>query len=337
MMLLSFAVALCLQAEDTVAYGNALVRVPEGWKAEIKDEGLFLVPGDLRKNESFVVILPQGGLADVNLAAGFERTWKQAAGKRTVATKAPEKEIKTDGGVDGLLSVGLLDDAGDDRLIAAVALFKPADRFQAVLALTREDHVYQRYSEAFRVLWKGLRFRNIELPTYDLLLSMGYTVKEGKTSVYVLFKDGTWLPFLPSEGLDGMDGAAARKKHERDCGTHESKDGVLTLRAGSRVETLRALQDGGYRSTENAVFQPVKTSTGIRLDGRFELHGGTQALVFKPDATFSEEGKAGTYEVYNNTLFLNDAKTGLKKVSFVALPAAKLEFLLIDSKWFRRP
>jgi hypothetical protein len=167
MSLLALVFALTLQAtssDDTFAYGNVLLRVPEGWQVETRDEGLFLRPPDLKKNESYVVIIPPGTKADVNLAAGFEKIWKQVAGTRKIAKKAPEREIKTEGGVDGLMSVGLMDDADDARLIATVALFKPADRFQAVLALTAEDHVFQRYSEAFGLLIKGLRFRNTELP-----------------------------------------------------------------------------------------------------------------------------------------------------------------------------
>src|SRR5262245_51229701 len=139
MMSLALLVALVVQAspaEETLAYGNVLVRVPDGWKAEAKDDGLFLRPSDLKKDESYLVIIPPGTKADVNLAAGFERTWKQVAGARRIAKKAPEKEIKTEGGIDGLMSVGLMNDADDSRLIAAVALYKPADRFQAVLALT---------------------------------------------------------------------------------------------------------------------------------------------------------------------------------------------------------
>src|SRR5215831_6117778 len=186
-------------ADDTLAYGNVLLRVPEGWKVETKPEGLFLRPGDLRKDESYVVIIPPGSKADVNLAAGFEKTWKQVAGSRKIATKAPEKEIKTEGGVDGLMSVALMDDADDTRLIATVALFKPADRFQAVLALTAEDRVFQRYSESFGALVRQLRFRNVELPGYDLLMSMGYTDKGGKTTVLALFRDGTCLTTFPAE------------------------------------------------------------------------------------------------------------------------------------------
>src|SRR5690242_8962213 len=113
MSILTFALTLALQTppcdDEPFAYGNVLFRVPDGWKVEQRDEGLFLRPEDLKKNESYVVIIPPGTKADINLAAGFEKTWKQVAGSRKIAKKAPEKEIKTDGGVDGLMSVGLMD------------------------------------------------------------------------------------------------------------------------------------------------------------------------------------------------------------------------------------
>jgi hypothetical protein len=340
MMSLLAAVLLALQApesDDSFAYGNILLRIPEGWKAESRDEGLFLRPSDLRKDESYVVIVPPGTKADVNLAAGFEKTWKQVAGSRKIAKKAPEKEIKTEGGVDGLISVALMDDAEDSRLIASVALFKPGDRFQAVLALTAEDHVFQRYSEPFGALIRGLRFRNVELPAYDLVMSMGYTEKEGKTTVVVLFRDGTCLGTLPAAGLDRLDPATAKKRHAELSGTHETKDGLLTIRMGSRVESLKPQPDGSYRSVETGQFLKIPTSTGLRLDGKFVLHGGTEAIVFRPDGTFDDEqGRPGTYEIYNNTLYLSAADKSVRRLSFLILPAAKLEFIYVNSRWYRR-
>ncbi|MBI3854446.1 MAG: hypothetical protein HY293_02015 [Planctomycetes bacterium] len=352
-MIASLVLLLALQAEETVTYGNVVVRLPEGWKVVGKEEGLFLRPGDLKKEESYVVILPPASKADVNLAAGFEKTWKQVLGTRKLAKKAPEKEVKTDGGVDGLLSVGLMDDADDNRLIATVAVFKAGDRFQPVLALTAEDHVFQRYSEAYGALLKGLRFRNLEPANYDLLMSMGYGKSEGKTSVYVLFRDGGWLDRLPAGGLDGLDAAAAKP-----IGTHETKDGVLTLRAGARVDTLKAQADGSYRTAENAQFLRIPPSTGLRLDGRFVLHGGnpeTQTIVFKADGSFDDrgggaafidpvearamKGTTGTFEIVNNTITLHYDKTGSKRVSFLVLPKAgdpSVEFILLNGTWFKR-
>lgn len=323
--------------DDLFAYGNLLFRVPDGWKIETRDEGLFLRPGDLKKDESYVVILPPGTKADVNLAAGFEKTWKQVAGTRKIAKKAPEKEIKTDGGVDGLMSVGLMDDADDARLIATVALFKPADRFQAVLALTAEDHVFQRYSEATGKLIRGLRFRNIELPAYDLLMSMGFTEKGGKTTVYVLFRDGTCLLKLPAEGLDLLEPATAKKRHAESVGTHETKDGVLTIRSGPREEMLKPQLDGSFRSAETGQFLKLAPSTGLRLDGKYVLHGGSGGFVFRPDGTFDDEGgKPGTYEIYNNTIYLSGADKSVRRLAFMTLNAPTREFIYLGSAWYLR-
>ena len=337
MSTLAFLLAMSVQAppaEETLAYGNVLLRVPDGWKVDVKEEGLFLRPTDLRKDESYVVIIPPGTKADVNLAAGFEKTWKQVAGTRKIAKKAPEREIKTEGGVDGLMSVGLMDDADDTRMIAMVALFKPSDRFQAVLALTAEDHVFQRYSEAFGLLLKQLRFRNVELPAYDLLMSMGYDEKGGRTTVYVLFKDGTALVALPPAGLDGLDGAGAKKRLGASAGSHETKDGILTVHAGAVTDTLKPQQEGSYRSAETGVFQRIATSTGMRLDGHFVLHGGTAPIDFKQDGKFEEQGKAGTYEIYNNTIYLSSADKSVRRLAFMTLNSPTREFIYVGSAWY---
>jgi hypothetical protein len=337
--MLALALALVLQTndDDSFAYGNVLFRVPEGWKVEQKDEGLFLRPGDLKKDESYVVIIPPGTKAEVNLAAGFEKTWKQVAGTRKIAKKAPEKEIKTDGGVDGLMSVGLMDDADDSRLIATVALFKPADRFQAVLALTAEDHVFQRYSEATGRLIRGLRFRNIELPGYDLLMSMGYTEKGGKTTIYVLFRDGTCLTTMPGDGLDRLEPSTAKKRHAEFAATHETKDGVVTVRSGTREEALKPQIDGSFRSAETGQFLKLAPSTGLRLDGKYVLHGGAGGFVFRPDGTCVDEGgKPGTYEIYNNTIYLTAADKTVKRLAFMTLNAPAKEFIYLGSAWYLR-
>jgi hypothetical protein len=211
--------------------------------------------------------------------------------------------------------------------------------------MSAQDPVFQRYTEGLGSLLKGLRFKNTELPSYDLLLSMGYTEKEGRTSVYILFKDGTWLTKLPEEGLDDLEAAGAKQRYGDACGTHETKDGVMTLRLGSRVETFKPTGEAGYgyRSAENAVFQRLPTSTGLRFEGKYVEHGGEARMVFKADGAFEETSggatKAGAYEILNNTMWLTEADTGNRKVSFVALPKAgdkNPEFILLKGRWFRR-
>jgi hypothetical protein len=345
MAILALALLGVLQSEDSVSYGNVVVRVPPGWTYEKKDEGLFLRPGDLKETEAYIVIIPPGGRAEGNLAECFEKSWKQASGGRKILKKAPGRELKTEGGAEGLMSVGLLDSDEGIGLITTVAVFKCADRSEAVLALTAQNDVFQRYSEALGSLLKGLRFKNIELPCYELLLSMGYTETAGKTTVYVLFKDGTWLSKLPDEGLDDLDGAAAKKRYGDFCGTHDTKDKEIALRRANQVETLKQTLDGTYRSSENnALFLRVPTSTGLRFDGRYELHGGSgEAWVFKPDGSFEEirrgASKTGAYEILCNTMWLTSADTKNRKASFAVLPKAgekNPEFILLNGKWYHR-
>jgi hypothetical protein len=341
MAILALALLAALQADETVSYGNVVVRVPPGWTYEKKHEGLFLRPGDLKDTEAYIVIIPPGGRAEGNLAEDFERSWKQAAGSRKIQKKAPAREIKTEGGADGLMSVGLLESDEGIGLITSVAVFKCADRTEAVLALTAQNDVFQRYSEALGGLLKGIRFKNIELPSYDLLLSMGYTETSGKTTVYVLFKDGTWLPKLPDEGLDDLDGAAARKRYGELCGTHETKDKELTLKRGAPVEVLKQTIDGNYRSAETGQFVRVATSTGQRYEGRYVPHGGSgDALVFKADGALTEgAAKAGAYEILNNTMWVTSVDGKNRKLSFAVLTKAgekSPEFMFLGGRWFRR-
>jgi hypothetical protein len=337
-----------LPAGETVSSGNVIVRLPADWTYEKKAEGLFLRPGDLKEDEALVVIIPPGTKAEGNLAESFEKSWKQVAGERRVVKKAPAREMKTEGGTDGLMSVGLLETAEGVRLITSVAVFKAGDRKEAVLVMSAQDLVFQRYTEALGAILRGLRFKSVELPSYELVVSIGYTDTAGRTTVYVLFKDGAWLPTLPPEGLDDLDGAAARKRFEGSLGTHETKDGVLTLRRGAQVEELKAGNEG-YRSTENGFFQRMPTSSGLRLEGKYVLHGGTGKLILKADGGFEDQGAVfarpeapviGGYEIFNNSLYLagSDQKTR-KRLSFVVQPKQgdpNPEFILIQGKWFRK-
>lgn len=348
-----------LPAEQTLASGNLLARLPAGWKFEQREEGVFLRPGDLKDDEAFVVIILPGTKADGNLAECFEKAWGKAAGRKKVVKKAPARDLKTEGGIEGLMTVGLLETDEEVQVITAVAVFKPGDRVESVLALTAQDGVFQRYSEAFGAFLKGLRFRNVELSSYELILSMGSADQGGKTTVYVLFKDGTWLPHLPDGGMEGFDAAAYRKKTDDALGTSESKDGVLTLRLGARVEELKAQPDGSYRSAQGQYVR-IPSSTGLALDGRFILRGRDDnpdgsSLVFKPNGTFEDRGggaafigpaearlnppKSGRYEIANNTLLMKYGDWPVRKVSFAILPRAgdaPAEMILINGAWFRR-
>src|SRR5581483_772335 len=59
MSILAFILASALLGaqEETVTSGNVVVRLPAGWKTEHKPEGLFLTPGDLQEDQSYVVIV----------------------------------------------------------------------------------------------------------------------------------------------------------------------------------------------------------------------------------------------------------------------------------------
>lgn len=319
-----------LQEDDGVAYGNLLFKYPAGWKFEVKEESLLLRPGDLGEREAFVVMLFPAGNAEGTLEEALEKAWKHAAGTSTITRKAPGKELKTEGGIDGLMSVGMLETAEGIRLIAAVAVFKAGDRSQMVLALCPQDAVFQRYTEHFGALLKALRFRNLELPAYELLMSSAAPPK-----FTALFKDGTWLGTLPAEGLDGFNPRSAPAKLPPDAwGTAKVKDGVIE--AGRT--TLKPSGEGTYAAQDGTTYTRVGASTGLRLQGRYLRQGGedkpeTPCFGFKADGTFEDLGAGklvapgapaesatgtGGYEIFNNTLYLTYRDKRRRKTSWVS-------------------
>jgi hypothetical protein len=284
---------LAPQDDDVIPYGNVLVRRPEGWKADAREESLVLQP----EGEPFLVMMFPAMNADGSLDESFEKAWKQAAGTSKVVSKAPGKELKTEGGTDGLMSVGLLETSDGGRMIAAVAVFKPGDRAQMVVALCPKDDVFQRRTEDLGALLKALRFRNLELPKYDLLVS-----SEAKPRFRVLFKDGTSIGVLPPEGLDGAD-----------------------------PKKLGAVVD--KTPPDATTFTRASASTGLRLQGRYLRHGaedkpGAPVVGFKADGTFEDLGAmeaahgVGGYEIFNNSLYLTYRDKRRKKVSWVSQPRA---------------
>jgi hypothetical protein len=290
---LALLLLLAPQDDDAVAYGNVLVRRPEGWKVEAKDESLVLQP----EGEPYLVMMFPGGNADGSLDESLEKAWKRAAGALKVVSKAPGKELKTEGGTDGLISVGMLETSDGDRMIVAVAVFKPGDRSQMVVALCPKDDVFQRRTEDLGAILKALRFRNLELPKYELLVS-----SEAKPRFRVLFKDGTSIGVLPPEGLDGAD----------------------PKKLGAVVD--KSPPDG-------TTFTRASASTGLRLQGRYLRHGdedkpGAPVFGFKADGTFEDVGAAdaangtGGYEIFNNSLYLTYRDRRRKKLSWVSQPRA---------------
>jgi hypothetical protein len=168
-------------------------------------------------------------------------------------------------------------------------------------------------------------------------MSMGYTEKGGKTTVIVLFRDGTCLTTMPADGLDRLEPATAKKRHPEAVGTHETKDGALTVRSGTREDALKLQGDGSYRSAEREQFLKLAPSTGLRLDGKYILHGGAGGFVFRPDGTYDDEaGKPGTYEIYNNTIYLSAADKTVRRLAFMTLNAPKKEFIYLGSAWYLR-
>src|SRR5258707_15102102 len=101
------AASLLAPQDDTVTSGNVIVRLPAGWKSEPKPEGLYLTPGDLKEDQSYVIIVSPGGKADVNLAEGLEKSWKELEGSGKATNRAPGGETKTESGTEAFFSGGV--------------------------------------------------------------------------------------------------------------------------------------------------------------------------------------------------------------------------------------
>lgn len=336
--------ALFSPQEETVTAGNVVVRLPSGWKAEAKAEGLYLTPGDLKEDQSYVVIISPGGKADGNLAQGLEKSWKEFEAGGRVTNRAPGRETKTAAGTEGLFSVGIMESKEGTRLIVSIAMFKPADRYEAVIALSAQDPIFAKYSGQLSELLKGLRFRNVELPVptpvYDLFVTASTTAAP---EAYTLFQDGSALGLLPREGMDGFDLATAKKGSSGRWGTHETKEGAVALRIGDRALALKSQGDGTWKSADGVAFVKAEPSTALKLDGSYLMRGRedkpeSSILVFKPDGTFEDRTikppLTGTYEIVSNTMKLKTAEERTKITSFVATP--KSESLLISGIWFVR-
>ncbi len=336
--------------EETVTVGNVLLLVPAGWKVERKPGGLYLTPGDLKEEESYVVIVGAGGKAEGSLAEGLEKSWKEFESSGKVVSKAPGRETRTEGGTEGLMSVGLLEQKDGSRLIISLAMFKPADRYEAIIALSAQDGVFQRYSGALGALLKGLRFRNVELPSYDLLLTTNV-----KPSVYALFKDGSWIEACPAEGMEGFDPVASKQGSPKSWGTHETKEGVLTLKIGDRTQTLTPRADGTLlRKDPEATFVRPPPSTGLRFESGYVFEDGpvVGSLRFLSDGSFEDKGLlkgllgddsapvSGMYEIANNTLTLASLDGRRKRILFAIPPQSASEkipsMLLLGGRWLKR-
>ena len=342
MMVLIWALAAALPAaqDETVTSGNVVVRLPAGWTSERKPEGLYLTPGDLKENQSYVIIVSPGGKADGTLSEGLDKSWKEFESGGKISNRAPGRETRTEGGTDGLFSVGILDTNDGSRLLLGIALFKPADRFEAVIAMSAQDPVFAKYSGDLATILKNLRFKNVELPVQvDLLV----TADPGSAlSVYALFKDGTLLSGLPEEGFDGFVLPDPKARAGGAWGRYETKDGELRLSVGERVVALKPLRDGAWTGPGEVRIVKAGPVAGLKLDGRYAVKGRedqreSSNLVFRPDGSFEDKGAepalTGTYEISNYTMKLKFPDR-VKSVSFLALPGSAA--LLINGLWYQK-
>lgn len=334
------ASALVLPQEETVASGNVVVRLPSGWTTDQKPEGLFLTPGDLREDQSYVVIVSPGGKAEGTLAEGLEKSWKEFETRGKINNRAPGRETKTEGGVDGLFSVGILETKEGGRLIISIALFKPADRFEAVIALSAQDAMFAKYSGPLSTLLKNLRFKNIEIPVPTPVYEV--YVSASSSRAYTLFKDGSALGSIPGEGLDGFDHVGARRRKEGSWGSYLAREGELRIRIGEEAADLKAQADGTWKAADGTSFLKAETSTGLKLDGTYLIKGKEEqpqlSLVFKPDGAFEDRTVtpplAGTYEIASNSLKLKAEGHLPRSISLVAFDKASR--LLLGGTWFLR-
>lgn len=320
-LLLTLALGLPAAAvAGTVAFGSMTLRMPAGWTQTEQHQDLYLRPGDLAGDQSFVVaIAHEGDPLDGGLAEGLERAWQEfVSPESTLTGRTPALEIKTTAGVTGLSSSGVLHTQGS-RLFMTVAVFKPKDRYHIIASLANGQAVNDRYRDAFVGLVRSLDFaaRPVAAPSvasnepsasYELLLTFASGLSASPTGgsdygagtyVYCVFADGSWLETAPKRGLNGYGLAAEHQQHASDFGAWQRSNGVLTLRTPYRFETLFPQPDGSYlrkdAAAREATYFRVPTLTGLRLHGRYIKDGhsdgpSTVSITFRADGTFEDRG-----------------------------------------------
>ena len=396
MKALLLALALGLPAAalaDTVTFDNLAFRLPGGWAQAEQNQDLYLKPGDLPAGQTFVVaIAHQGDNLDGSLPEGIERAWQQFAGVgSTLSGRTPAVEIKTTAGVTGLSSSGVLNTRGS-RIFMTVMVFKPKNNYRIIASLANGQEASDRYHDVFVGLVRSLDFtaRTVAAPsvasnarsgTYELLLTFASGLTASPTGgsdygagtyVYCVFADGSWLETAPNRGLNGYDLAAEHQKHASNFGAWQRSNGVLSLRASNRVETLFPQSDGSYlrqdATAREATYFRVPTSTGQRINGRYIKDGqsdgpATVSITFRADGTFEDRGVvhmllpdeigvrysdisqvlgpgAGTYEIANNTLTLSYSDGRRKPMLFILTPKLAAQqapsAIYLGKVWFKR-
>jgi len=201
----------------------------------------------------------------------------EGSGRSPTARRAADED---EGGTEGLLSVGILDTKDGSRLLVSIALFKPADRLRAVMRCRRGTASSRSTAEG--ALLKSLRFRNVELPAYELVACRRATLCRWPSSSRT---DGAFqgCPRRPGPFRSRV----AKKRFEARGERMNTKDGEVRIVFGDKTVALSraatpCAQGCSFDGTPpgREVFDGGKPGEIVfKADGSFEDGGGLRASI----------------------------------------------------------
>lgn len=314
-----------LQAQS-MAWGDYLFTVPEGWTTSENAQFMELFPLRAAEQEIFSILLLKGRTGGSSLENELALAWDEFAGMLGAEklfevngmNYTMDEVRRTAAGWEYLAGHGSIRSNGDFFVHAYI--IRAGEKTERVFVLAKEIRLdavrnnidptvhHQPYYDIITSFIFNLRFAGFEsipLPAASasgalpcgVWAGIGFMGGQLESTYAVFFSNGQvyYGSRFPLSGLSGLDTYADRERIPRYWGTWEYANGAgqMHLPSGSfpfRIEGSSLVMDP--YGTEHR-FIRVPPVDDIRLQGSYMLedeYGRSCTLIFRSDGTFTDNG-----------------------------------------------
>jgi hypothetical protein len=153
----------CAQRVRAEQFGNITFKSPAGWRRAENDGALLLVPPDLPRGQSCVLIVLPGAELRGDFRAAFDAARNALQQGERVINEGEVSAERNANGFDTLSALALTEDAAGQRTYRFYLAAHPGARIEMFVFAATNDELLKRYVPAFKEFVGSVSFAN--LPT----------------------------------------------------------------------------------------------------------------------------------------------------------------------------
>lgn len=152
----------CAQRRPTAGRGpNITYEVPQGWRRVEQGETQLLIPSDLPRGESCVLIVLPGEELRGDFRAAFDAARGELESGERVLETTEVKAEKSAAGYETLYSVAVTNDPQGKRTYRLYLAAHPGSRFEMIVYAAVGEEMFKRYQPAVLDFIKSIGFANL--------------------------------------------------------------------------------------------------------------------------------------------------------------------------------